>query len=160
MKCLFLLLALLPAAASAQDPDVRFAGSHPPEHAVLELMQRYAAATMDWDSVGDRDSLRAPLVAPGYFYHGQDGHPIGFDGLTARQTRNELRIDDFRIYDVVLHQYAHTAIATYKIYNRGEDRGAPFERYDSGAVVMTQTDDGWRVVADLIGQEPAPPATD
>lgn len=155
-----LLALLLPASAAAQGFDIRFAGSHPPAPEVLELVGRYAPALMGWTSVAERDSLRRPMVVPGYFYHDMDGSFIGFDGLTERHTRNDLRIHERTFYDVVLHQYENSAILTYKSWERGSDKGHLFEGYGSAAMVMTRTGEGWRVVADIVGQEPsAPPDT-
>ena len=154
----WLLLALLvPASAAAQDFEIEFAGSHPPDSAVVELVLRYAPTLMGWTTPAHRDSLRRPMVAPGYFYHDMDGTPVGFDALTERHTRNDLRIHERWFYDAVLHQYENTAVLTYKGWSRGSDKGHPFEGYGSAAMVMTRTPEGWRVVADVMGQEPAAP---
>lgn len=152
-----LLGLLLPASVAAQDFDVRFVGSHPPDPEVLELVRRYTPTLLGWTSIAARDSIRRPMVVPGYFYHDMDGSFIGFDGLTERHTRNDLRIIERTFYDVVLHQYENSAILTYKSWDRGSDKGHPFEGYGSAAMVMTRTPEGWRVVADIVGQEPPTP---
>ncbi len=153
-----LLTFLVPASTAAQDFDIQFAGSHPPDSSVVELVRRYAPTLMGWSTPAARDSVRRPMVVPGYFYHDMDGLPVGFDELTARHTRNDLRIHERWFYDVVLHQYEHTAVLTLKAWSRGSDKGHPFEGYGSAAMVLTRTAEGWRVVADIMGQEPAPPA--
>ncbi|MDX1661530.1 MAG: nuclear transport factor 2 family protein [Gemmatimonadota bacterium] len=152
------LALLLPSSALAQDSDVRFAGSQPPDSAAMALAVRYGRVMSGWSSVAERDSLRSGLVADGYFYQGIDGTPIDLEGMTARQTRNELRIDERSMYDLVFHQYENTALVTYKMWTRGEDKGHPIEGYASGVTVLTRTPDGWRVAADIIGQDPEPPS--
>lgn len=159
-RSICLALLLVPASVAAQESDVRFAGSQAPDSAAIATATRYGAVMSDWSSVAERDSLRAGLVADGYIYHGVDGNPIGFEGLTARQTRNAFRIDERKIYDVVFHQYENTAILTYKMWQRGEDRGEPIEGHGSGVTVLTRTPEGWRVAADIIGQDPDPPASE
>ena len=154
------LLLLLPASALAQDSDVRFAGSQPPDSAAVAIATRYGAVMGNWSTPAERDSLRAQLVADGYFYHGVDGNPIGLAGMTARQTRNTFRVEERRIYDVVFHQYENSALLTYKMRQRGEDKEEPFETHSSGITVLTRTPEGWRVAADIIGREPAPPAAE
>lgn len=49
------------------------------------------------------------MVADNYFYQGVDGTPIGLEGMTARQTRNNFRVYERSIYDVVFHQHENTA---------------------------------------------------
>ena len=154
---LLLLTVVLSATAAAQAPDIRFAGSEPPDSAAVMTALAYAQAAM-FDSVDERAGRLAPMQAEGYFYHGYDGSPIGADGLRERQNRNNLRIDTSESYDVAFYQYENTAIATYKTHQTGEDRGEPFDLYGSGLIVLTRTPEGWRVASDIIGQNPAPPA--
>jgi len=155
---LLLLTFVLSATATAQAPDIRFAGSQPPDSAAVMTALAYAEASSNWSTVEERDQRRAPFIADGYFYHGYDGSPIGFEGLTERQDRNNLRIDTNESYDVAFYQYENTAIATYKTHQTGKDRGEPFDLYGSGLIVLTRTPEGWRVASDIIGQNPAPPA--
>lgn len=158
MVRLSLLALLLPALLSAQDPGVRYAGSRAPDSTVIELAMRYGSIMSRPLTPAIRDSLRAGLVTDGYFYQGLDGTPIGLEGLTARQTRNEFQLQERSFQDVVLHQHENTALVTYKLHSRGEDRGEPFDDFRSGALVLTRTADGWRVAADILGQDPPHPA--
>lgn len=151
------LILLLPTSALAQDSDVRFAGSEPPDSTAIALATRYGAVMGNWSTPAERDGLRAELVADGYFYLGVDGNPIGLEGMTVRQTQNAFRVEEQGIYDVVFHQYENTALLTYKMRQRGEDKGEPFETHSSGMTVLTRTPEGWRVAADIIGRRPVPP---
>lgn len=153
------IVLLVPISALAQSFDISHAGSHPPDPQVLALVKSYTPHLIGWTTIADRDEKRRPLVVPGYFYHDMDGSYIEFDGLTKRHAKNDLRIVEREFFDVVLHQYENTAILTYKAWTRGTDKGNPFEGYGSAALVMTRTTDGWRAVADIVGQEPAPPAS-
>jgi hypothetical protein len=154
----WLVLALLiPASAVAPELEIAFGGSHPANPEVLTLVRSYTPHLMGWTSAADRDEKRRPMVVPGYFYHGIDGSFIVLDGLTARHTKNDLRILDRKFFDVVLHQYENTAILTYKDWSRGTDKGRPFEGYGSAVLVMTRTPEGWRVAADIVGQDPPEP---
>ena len=96
------------------------------------------------------------MVASNYFYHDLNGSDIGFDGLTARHKKNDLRILDGRIFDAILYQQEGSAILTYKSWTKGSDKGHPFEGTGSAALVMTRTSAGWRVTADIMGQDPPP----
>lgn len=160
MPRLLLLLALLSAqSVAAQAPEIRFGGSHPPDSAAIATAIAYGQAST-FDSVDERARRTAPLQAEGYFYHGYDGSPIGAEGARERQNRNGLRIDSEERYDVAFYQYENTAIATYKTHQTGEDMGEPFDLYGSGLMVLTRTPEGWRVVSNIIGQNPPPPASE
>lgn len=159
MKRWIAVALLLPMSVSGQDFDISHAGSHPADPQVVELVKTYTPHLIGWSTVADRDEKRRPMVVPGYFYHDMDGNYIEFDGLTKRHARNDLRIIERKFFDVVLHQYENTAILTYKAWTRGTDKGKPFEGYGSAALVMSRTPDGWRVVADIVGQEPDPPTS-
>jgi hypothetical protein len=152
-----LLTLLVSKAVLSQSFDVKSGGQRPPEPEVLALIQSYTQHLMGWTTIADRDRQRRPLVAPDYFYHDLNGSDIGFDGLTERHKRNDLRISEGRIYDAILYQHDHSAILTYKSWTRGMDKGRPFEGYGSAALVMTKTTQGWRVAADIMGQDPPVP---
>lgn len=155
---LLLFMLLVPATSLAHSLDIRSGGSLPPKPEVVELVQNYTQHLIGWTSIADRDQKRRPMVVSGYVYHDLNGSDIGFDGLTARHTKNDLRILEGRIYDAVLYQEENSAILTYKSWQRGMDKGRPFEGNGSAAVVMTRTADGWRVSADIQGQDPPAPA--
>lgn len=130
------------------------AGRLPPDPEVVRLSQAYFAISFGDHPIAERDALRAPMLADGWIYHGYDGSPIGFEGLTHRQTKNQLKIYERRSHDHRLFQHENTAILTAKVWSRGEDKGAPFEGCGSWATVMTRTPDGWKVAADIVGSEP------
>jgi hypothetical protein len=154
----YLLIALLiPGVSAAQDFEIKSGSSRPPDPEVLALVRKYTPLLMGWTSPADRDEKRRPMVVSDYFYHGTDGSGIGYDGLTARHTKNNLRILDRKFSDAILYQYENTAILTYKDRSRGLDKGKPFEGYGSNAIVMTRTLQGWRVAADIVGADPPDP---
>lgn len=43
--------------------------------------------------------------------------------------------------------------------SQGADKGQPFQGDGSAALVMRPTGDGWRAAADIVGEEPDPPAS-
>lgn len=153
----------LPASAQEEDLGIEFRGTHPPDPGVLQLIMQYSAAgedTMQESGVDARDEARKDLSSKGYFYHGMDGSPIGFEGLNERQNKNGLRIHKTATYDAVLYQYENVAIGTYKTLQSGEDRGEAFEDLRNSAIlVMAREGDEWVVVSDIIGAQPAPPMT-
>ena len=153
----FFLALLIPVQVFGQGFEIRPGGPRPAEPAVLELIQNYTQHLMAWTSIADRDSKRRPMVVASYFYHDLNGSDIGFDGLTARHKKNDLRIFEGKIYDAVLYQEENSAVLTYKSWTRGMDKGRPFKGYGSAALVMTRTSDGWRVSADIMGQDPPAP---
>ena len=136
--------------------DIKFAGTQPPDKAVLDLITKYQAASTNWKTIAERDEKRKKLVSTGYFYHGADGKPIDFAGLTARQTKNALQIQSSN-YDLVLYQYESTAILTYHSHDKGVDKGKPFEGYGSNLIVMGKEKGVWKITADVMGVDPAPP---
>jgi hypothetical protein len=152
-RWLFLLL-LVPSSVFAQSFDIRSGGSRPVEAEVLALVKRYMPHLMSWTSIADRDQKRRPMVTASYFYHDLNGSDVGFDGLTARHARNDLKVFEGRIYDAVLYQEENSAVLTYKSWTRGMDKGKPFEGTGSAALVLTRTAKGWRVSADIMGQDP------
>lgn len=151
-----LLLALVPSLGLAKDFEIRVVGDLPANPEVLTLVRSYTPNLMAWTSIDDRDSKRRPLVSSNYFYHDLNGSDIGFDGLTARHKKNDLRVSEGRIFDAILYQQENSAILTYKSWTKGSDKGHPFEGTGSAAIVMSRTSDGWRVTADIMGQDPPP----
>jgi hypothetical protein len=146
----------LPDTAS---PDIIFGGTHPPSPEVMALLQQYAAASQEIaDGVMARSEAMAPLQSEGYFYHGMDGAPIGKSALNQRQLSNGLVIERSEILNGHLYQYEDTAIAAYHTRQSGEDRGRRFENLmTSNLIVMGKVDGEWKVLADIIGEEPSPP---
>lgn len=157
--CAVALMVSCPVTVAAQEAppaDIAFGGTHPPDPAAIAVAMEYAATEQGFDSVAERDEGRAPLVSPGYFYHGLDGHPIDFEGMAARQTANGLEESSVNEYfDVAFYQYEHTALVTYKIWNVRMDMGRERAMLGSGLMVLTQTEDGWQVAADFLGREPS-----
>lgn len=147
----------LPAGAQEADPSgIQYGGSHPPDPAAIAVAVQYAAADQGYSSVEERDQQRRQLVSPGYFYHGLDGHPISFDGLTERQTNNGLEdASAYEIFGVVFHQYENTALVTYKSWTVRMDQGRERARLGSGMMVLSRTENGWQVVSDILGVEPS-----
>ncbi len=107
--------------------------------------------------VQERDRRRSVLVDRSYFYHGTDGNPIDFTGLAQRQVGNRLVTAERRILNKRIHRAGNTALVTFHASEAGEDKGRPFRGTGSWVTVFTRTPDGWRVMADIVGQDPAPP---
>jgi hypothetical protein len=155
---MFLFILAVVSVSTARAQEIKFAGTHKPEKEVLELIAKYQAASTNWKTPQERDERRKALVSAGYFYHGQDGKPIGFDGLTVRQTNNNLRVAELKVSDVTLYQYENSAIVTYVSTTKGVDRGKPFETFSSHLIVIGKENGGWKITADVIGREPSRPA--
>jgi hypothetical protein len=149
-----LVTLLLAVSAFAQDFGISQGGSRPNDAAVVKLIRAYTPHLLSWKSIEDRDTRRRPMVTSSYFYHDLNGSDIGFDGLTARHTKNDLRVSEGRIFDAILYQEENSAVLTYKFWTKGMDKGHSFEGTGSAAIVMTRTADGWRVSADIMGQDP------
>lgn len=159
LRFLMVFYALVMAGSThAAEPNMQFAGSHPPAPEVLQLIQKYQAASTNFASIEARDNGRKPLISPAYFYLDRNGDPIAFEPIGARHTKNSLSFEEQAFDSIVLHQYENTAIVTYKSHSKGQDKGAPFEDHSAAALVMSRTTDGWRVIADLAGPKIAPPA--
>jgi hypothetical protein len=157
LRCIFLASFLVTAAhAQSEDGGVTFGGTHPPDPGVIALLEAYSAASMKIsDGVMARSRALQPLQSEAYMYHGWDGAPIGKAGLDARQTENGLRIDSTEIFNGHLYQYENTAIATYAVRQSGEDRGKPFEGLVGSALIVMGKENGeWKVLSDVVGQEP------
>ncbi|MGB4844129.1 MAG: hypothetical protein WBP16_06675, partial [Ferruginibacter sp.] len=131
---LILLLLFLSVSLSAQ--QMKFAGTHTPHPAVLQLLEREGAIMDSITNLKERDSLRKELISAGWFYHGIDGLPISLDGLTKRQTKNEFKLVDFKIISETLYQYETTAIFVSVFWQKNMDKGELRENYRSNLIVM------------------------
>lgn len=158
IRWLFLAL-LFPVTAFSQGFEIRPGGPRTAEPEVLQLVRTYTQHLVAWTTIDDRDAKRRPMVVSSYFYHDLNGSDVGFDGLTARHKKNDLRIFEGRIYDAILYQEESSAVLTYKFWTKGMDKGRAFEGDGSAALVMTRTSEGWRVSADIMGQDPPAPVT-
>ena len=157
MKYLLTPLISLLLFGSSAAQEVKLSGPLAADKEVIDLWNHYVKAFAKWNSITERDNYRKPFVADGYFYHGEDGSPIDFDGLTKRQTSNVLKVDSTSLYDIRLFQYENTAIVTYKTYGKGVDKGKSWEGFSSGICVISKGKDGWKVVSDIIGYDPPAP---
>lgn len=139
--------------ASAQ--DIKFGGTRPPDTAVLNLLARYEEAARNFKTVVERDVRRKPLLSAGYFYHGMDGAPVDLDSLTRRQTKNKFTPGKDSLYSFTLFQYENTAIFSYKSYSTGgTDKGKPYEGTGSALIIMSKENGVWKIISDIIGQDP------
>ena len=136
--------------------DIKFGGTRPPDTAVINLLGRYEEAARNFKSVAERDARRKPLLSAGYFYHGMDGAPVDLDSLTRRQTKNKFTPGKDSLYSFTLFQYENTAIFSYKSYSTGGmDKGKPYEGTGSALIIMSKENGVWKIVSDVIGQDPA-----
>lgn len=142
----------LPGSAVAQ--QVKFEGTHPPDSAVLKLLDDYATIFDKYRNVAERDAKRKTILSTGYFYHGVDGAAIGLEGLTKRQTKNEFKLIADSVYDQVLYQYENTAILVFKEWQHLVDKGVEKESYGSVLIVMGKENGQWKVISDIIGRKP------
>lgn len=153
VACLF-----SPLVAAQADPDsvpMEFRGTHPPDSAVLALLDAESRIMEEHRDVAVRDSLRRPLLSDGYFYHGIDGAPIDLAGLTARQTRNGFKLIRAKVLREVLYQYENSAILVLHEESTVEDKGVVRTRARSTLLVMAKENERWVFLADIIGQDPA-----
>lgn len=148
------LLLLISNLTYSQD---RFEGTHPPDSAVLLLLKVYGESFDDNQTVSERDAKRTALVSPAYFYHGIDGAPIGLEGLTKRQTKNEFKVFADSLYDEVLYQYENTAVLMFKEWQHLTDKGVEKEHVNSVLILLGKENGKWKVLADIIGREPKAP---
>lgn len=150
---LFFIILCLPASLRAQQ-TMKFEGTHAPDSAVLKLIDDYSRSFDGNATVAERDAKRKQLVSPAYFYHGMDGAPIGLDGLTKRQTKNQFKLVGDSVYDKVLYQYENTAILIFKEWQHLLDKGVEKKATNSVLIVMSKENGVWKVATDIIGQKP------
>ena len=155
---LFTLALLLSLSSAAQITEVAmtFAGTHPPDSAVLALLRTESEIMEKHRVVAVRDSLRKEILSPGWFYHGVDGMPIDLKGLTARQTRNGFKLIDAEVMREILYQYENTAILVLHERMTVEDKGERKEVYGSLIMVLGKENGRWKIQAEAIGSEPPP----
>ncbi|MFZ1692278.1 MAG: nuclear transport factor 2 family protein [Flavobacteriales bacterium] len=152
----FVLALLLSLSSAAQTTEVpmTFAGTHPPDSAVLALLAAESAIMEQHRHVSVRDSMRKELLSPGWFYHGIDGMPIDLKGLTARQTRNGFKMIEASVMREILYQYENTAILVLHEHMTLEDKGERKEVYGSLIMVLGKENGRWVIQAEAIGSEP------
>jgi hypothetical protein len=146
------LLAFIPSLAFTQIQ--KFEGTMKPDSAVLLLLKAYGEAFDGNQTVAERDAKRKSLVSPAYFYHGMDGAPIGLDGLTKRQTKNDFKVLADSVYDEVLYQYENMAVLIFKEWQHIQDKGVEKKSVNSVLILLARENGQWKVVADIIGQKP------
>jgi hypothetical protein len=153
MKKILLLMtmAFIPSLAFTQIQ--KFEGTMKPDSAVLKLLTRYGEV-FDFRDVAVRDAKRKELVSPAYFYHGMDGAPIGLDGLTKRQIKNDFKVLADSVYDEVLYQYENMAVLIFKEWQHIQDKGVEKKSVNSVLILLARESGHWKVVADIIGQKP------
>jgi len=149
---LFCLLTILSLIANSQ--EMKYAGTHPPNPEVLRLMERDAEIIDKYRAVSSRDSLRKEIISPAYFYHGIDGKPIDIDGLTKRQTKNQFQLLEEEVISETLYQYENSAILVYTVKLKIKDKGKIFDRYRSNLMVFSKENSEWKIISDIVGQDP------
>jgi hypothetical protein len=155
IKHLILLTAMqILASGQGMAQDIMFTGTHPPDSGVIHLLHYYSKSFDDNATVAERDAKRKALVSPAYFYHGIDGAPIGLEGLTKRQTKNQFKLMKDSVYDNVLYQYENTAIYIFKEWQHLTDKGVEKEVTNSVLIVMGKENGEWKILSDIIGQKP------
>lgn len=157
MKNSIILLLFIGSSLKLFSQDMKYAGTHPPDSAVLHLLKVYGESFDDNKTVAERDAKRKALVSPAYFYHGIDGAPIGLEGLTKRQTKNEFKVFADSLYDEVLYQYENTAVLMFKEWQHLTDKGVEKEHVNSVLILLGKENGNWKVLADIIGREPKAP---
>ncbi len=154
MKRVSLLLIVTVYSLISFSQSVKHEGTHPPDSAVLLLLKAYGESFTDNQTVAGRDQKRKPLVSSAYFYHGMDGAPIGLEGLTKRQTKNDFKVFADSVYDEVLYQYENTAVLIFKEWQHLTDKGVEKENINSVLILLGKENGAWKVLADIIGQKP------
>lgn len=154
MKLLIVVLYFVGSSFTLFSQSIKYTGTHPPDSAVLLLLREYGKAFDNNQSIAERDAKRKALVSRAYFYHGVDGSPIGLDGLTKRQTKNEFKVFNDSIYDEVLYQYENTAVFLFKEWQHLTDKRVEKETLNSVLIVMGKENGRWKVISDIIGMKP------
>ena len=154
MKVIFFIAVLFAPLASLAQQPIKFEGTHPPDSNVLKLLDEYGKIFENYRNVAERDAKRKSILSPGYFYHGMDGAPIGLEGLTRRQTKNEFKLISDSVYASILYQYENTAIFAFREWQHIIDKGVEKEGTNSVLIVMNKESGEWKILSDIIGQKP------
>jgi hypothetical protein len=133
---------------------MKYAGTHPPNSEVLKLMERDAEIFDKYREVSVRDSLRKEIISPEYFYHGIDGKPIGIEGLTKRQAKNQFQLLEEEVLSETLYQYENSAILVYIVKLKLKDKGEIHDRLRSSLIVFSKENGEWKIISDIVGQDP------
>ena len=136
--------------------EMKYAGTYPPNPEVLKLLERDAEIFDKYREVSVRDSLRKEIISPEYFYHGIDGKPIDIEGLTKRQTKNQFQLLEEEVLNETLYQYENSAILVYIIKLKIKDKGEIHDRLRSSLIVFSKENSEWKIISDIVGQDPAP----
>ena len=149
---LFCFITLFSSGTYSQ--EMKYAGTHPPNPEVLNLMERDAEIFDKYREVSVRDSLRKEIISPGYFYHGIDGKPIDIEGLTKRQTKNQFQLLEEEVLGETLYQYENSAILVYTVKLKIKDKGEIHDRLRSSLIVFCKENGKWKIISDIVGQDP------
>lgn len=154
---LFLNVFFLFGIIKVHSQEMKFAGTHPPNELVLELLKRESDIFEKTTNVKERDSLRKQIISKGFFYHGIDGKPIDINGLTKRQTKNGFQLVSSEIMSETLYQYESTAILIVVEKQKVKDKGEIHENINSVLIVMGIENGEWKIQADIMGRKPSLP---
>ena len=149
---LFIILVLL--GHSPLSAQMKFEGTMSPKKEVLALLEAEAKIMDSVRNVKQRDSLRRPFLSDAFFYHGLDGKPIGLEGLTKRQTKNNFQYLESIIISETLYQYESTAILIVLERQKVKDKGEIHENYISSLMIMGMENGEWKILSDIMGMPP------
>lgn len=150
----YFLVSLFLFSLSAFSQEMKFAGTHPPNKQVLELLKKESEIFEKTTNVKERDSLRKQIISKGFFYHGIDGKPIDIEGLTKRQTKNGFQSLSAEVISETLYQYESTAILVIIEKQKVKDKGEIHENLNSVLIVIGLENGEWKIQADIMGRKP------
>ena len=155
MKSIILYCFVILFSSFTFAQQIKYGGTHSPNPEVLKLMERDAEIFDKYREVSVRDSLRKEIISPEYFYHGIDGKSIDIEGLTKRQTKNQFQLLEEEVLSETLYQYENSAILVYTVKLKIKDKGKIHDRYRSNLMVFSKENGEWKIISDIVGQDPS-----
>ena len=155
MKSIILYCFVILFSSFTFAQQIKYAGTHSPNPEVLKLMERDAEIFDKYREVSVRDSLRKEIISPEYFYHGIDGKSIDIEGLTKRQTKNQFQLLEEEVLSETLYQYENSAILVYTVKLKIKDKRKIHDRYRSNLMVFSKENGEWKIISDIVGQDPS-----
>lgn len=80
---------------------------------------------------------------------------IDIVGLTKRQTINQFQLLAEEVMSEALYQNENSAILVYIVKLKVKNKGEIHDRLRSSLIVFSKENGEWKIMADIVGQDPS-----
>ena len=142
MKCRVSLLVLASLAVWALDFAVAQNKSGTPASQVLALEKK-------WNEVYKRGDIAVmdSLLADDFIITVEDGSTFSKPGYIAQNGNSSVQVEISEMSDLQVRMHGNTGVVTGAYYEKGIEKGKPYEYRDRLTDVWMNTNGRWRLIA-------------